>query len=75
MDPNKPFEFDFHVSGDLSDPKFDLWQETRNAVQKSVANQITEKLKMATADKREKAEETLDKFKEGFMSLKSNLKK
>ena len=51
----EPFEFDFRVTGDLGDPKFDVWQTIREKVGQIVYERVTNKIKSIE----EKAKEVL----------------
>lgn len=41
----KPFEFDIRISGNLEDPKFNVWKETEQKLQEVISERVTKEIK------------------------------
>ena len=42
----KPFEFEFHVIGNLEDPKFNIWKETEQKLREVISERVTNEMKV-----------------------------
>lgn len=71
----KPFDFDFRVSGDLKDPKFNLTREIQKSVQRGIYDRISKRLEERAAsmpgdeNARQRAEETITKLKDALPAV------
>lgn len=41
----KPFEFEFRISGNLEDPNFNIWKATEEKLQKVISERVTKEMK------------------------------
>ena len=71
-EPNKPLELDFHVTGDLSDPKFSVFRGIQAGIDRAIQGMVTEKMEAIREETKQIAEEALLKLTSAAPSLEIN---
>ncbi len=63
-----PFEFDFHVTGDLGDPQFDMWSSIGQKIRQKIYDRVTSQMKIINEKAQQIAQGNISEITEAVSS-------